>query len=112
MKYFFSDFSETDSILLDCGEGICSQIHRFYGSQASRIFCRIKAVFVSHTHLDHHIGLPEIFRMRKIYLSEFRIPLLLIGPIDELKSWLNFYSNEIDDIQSDIWYQPNNMLVS
>lgn len=115
MKYFIYFFwisSETDSILLDCGEGICSQIHRFYGSQAPQIFRRIKAIFVSHTHLDHHIGLLEMFRMRKIYLPKFRIPLLLIAPVSDLKSWLTLYSNEIDDIESDMHLIPNIALVS
>lgn len=97
---------------MDCGEGTCSQIHRFYGSQAPQIFRRLKAIFVSHKHLDHQMGLPEIFRMRNKYLPKFRKQLLFIGPVFDMQSWLNFYSNEIDDIVSDMRMVENERLVS
>lgn len=43
-------------ILLDAGEGTCSQIVRFYGNDADIVFRKIKGIYVSHLHADHHIG--------------------------------------------------------
>lgn len=53
-------------------------------------------------HLDHHIGLPELFRMRDLYLPAKRPKLLIFCPLDNLKSWLNFYSKSIESIYSDM----------
>lgn len=43
-------------ILLDAGEGTCGQLHRFYGSETYDIIKKLKAVYISHLHADHHIG--------------------------------------------------------
>lgn len=44
-------------ILLDCGEGTSAQLKRFYGIEKSNeIFNKLKAVYISHLHADHHIG--------------------------------------------------------
>lgn len=43
-------------ILLDVGEGTCGQIYRFYGDEAPKVIAKIKAIYVSHMHADHHIG--------------------------------------------------------
>lgn len=43
-------------IILDAGEGTCGQIYRFYGEEANDVIIKIKAVYISHLHADHHIG--------------------------------------------------------
>lgn len=44
-------------MLLDCGEGTCDQIVRFYGRDAANdIFKKLDIIYVSHLHADHHIG--------------------------------------------------------
>lgn len=49
--------TENSSILLDCGEGTFGQIIRFYGKEkANEILKKLKAVYISHLHADHHIG--------------------------------------------------------
>ena len=48
--------SETESVLLDCGEGSSGQIRRRYGDQADDVFRSINLIFISHNHTDHHIG--------------------------------------------------------
>lgn len=97
--------------MLDCGTGICSQINRFYGDEAPEIYRRIKAVFVSHMHLDHHIGLPDLFRWRNTFLPEHRPPLRIFCPIADLKSWLFFYDKHVEPIASDLSFIDNDILV-
>lgn len=63
-------------------------------------------------HLDHHIGLPELFRMRQLHLPTRRPPLLILCPIDNLKSWLQFYSKNVEFIYPDMKMIPNCLLVS
>lgn len=41
---------------MDVGEGTLGQIIRFYGNEADNVIRRLKAVYVSHLHADHHIG--------------------------------------------------------
>lgn len=108
---FFLFNRKNHSILLDCGAAICSQINRFYGDEAPEIYRRLKAVFVSHMHLDHHIGLPELFRLRQIHLPTKREPLRLLCPLEDLKSWLLFYASNVDPIHSDMKFIDNNILV-
>lgn len=48
--------SEDSCILLDAGEGTSGQIIRFYGKEASNVFRKIKGIYLSHMHADHHIG--------------------------------------------------------
>lgn len=64
------------SILLDCGEGTYGQLMRFYGrEEGSAVLERIKMIFISHHHSDHHLGLIELLgRMKQAR------PLLLLPP--------------------------------
>lgn len=97
--------------MLDCGTGTCSQINRFYGDEAPEIYRRLKAVFVSHMHLDHHIGLPELFRWRKSCLPTDREPLRIFCPMEDLKSWLLFYAKNVEPIHADMRFIDNDILV-
>lgn len=50
-------YSKDSCILLDCGEGTAGQLVRFYGKAASdEVYRKLKAIYVSHLHADHHIG--------------------------------------------------------
>lgn len=98
------------SILLDCGEGTCAQIARLYGPETLEMHRRLKGVFISHMHTDHFMGLSELLRMRKISLPAKREPLHLIGPAEDLKSWLLFYAIYIERI-ADINFIDSLLLV-
>jgi len=49
------NMSEEGSILLDCGEGTYGQLFRHYGRYVDRVLLRLKCVFISHIHADHHL---------------------------------------------------------
>lgn len=104
-------FRPDHSILLDCGTATCTQINRYYGDEAPEIYRRLKAVYISHMHLDHHIGLPELIRWRQIYLPIDRQPLRIFCPLDDLKSWLLFYANHVDPIHPEMKFIDNEILV-
>jgi len=43
-------------MLLDCGENTLGQLHRHFGSAAIvGILRKLRAIFVSHLHADHHL---------------------------------------------------------
>lgn len=56
------EIDEANAILLDCGEGTYGQLRRFFGRKLE--MRRIKGVYVSHPHADHHLGLVDVLRHR------------------------------------------------
>ncbi|XP_012284418.1 ribonuclease Z, mitochondrial [Orussus abietinus] len=79
---------EDRSILLDCGEGTIGQLFRFYGrSKVNHILLTIKAVYVSHLHADHHIGLIGFLKEREKLTKE---PVFLLAP-QQISAWLPYY---------------------
>ncbi|CAK9822129.1 Ribonuclease Z, mitochondrial [Anthophora retusa] len=86
---------KNNSILLDCGEGTLGQIIRFYGlSESDNILRSIKAVYISHIHADHHLGLIGLLLKRKQITSE---KLYLLIPTS-MEPWLNFYNDRFESI--------------
>lgn len=122
-------------LLLDAGEGTCSQIVRFYGKDADDVFRKIEGIYISHLHADHHIGafqfdfldledvqfyifsftIPSglfgIIQMRKKLLEQNDLPIVLMAPI-EINAWLQFYDKNIENICSEVTIVPNGVLVS
>ena len=48
--------SDSDSMLLDCGENTLGQLYRHFGStNIVGILEKLRAVFISHLHADHHL---------------------------------------------------------
>ena len=86
--------------LLDCGEGTYGQMSKFFGhSQLQEEVNKIKFVFISHMHADHHIGLGSIIRAREV--SSPGEKLLVVGPF-ALSLWLKACANfEYDNEGSD-----------
>lgn len=51
------------NVLLDCGEGTLCQLHRAFGRTATKdILQKLKVIFISHDHLDHHLGLIGVLK--------------------------------------------------
>lgn len=65
---------EEEYILLDAGEGTWGQLARRFGTEEARaILAKMKMIFISHLHQDHHAGLSSLLRER------IRVSLLLLA---------------------------------
>jgi len=85
-------------VLLDCGEGTYGQIVRLYGrDQAQQVLRQLQAIYVSHLHADHHIGLIGLLRERR-QLEPKAEPLILLAP-RQIEPWLDFYNRQIETIE-------------
>ncbi|EDW02052.1 GH20113 [Drosophila grimshawi] len=83
-------------MLLDCGEGTHGQIVRLYGRErAEQIMRQLHAVYISHLHADHHIGLIGLLHERQRLMPA--APLLLLAP-RQIEPWLQFYNRQIEPI--------------
>ncbi|CAG9773790.1 unnamed protein product [Ceutorhynchus assimilis] len=106
--------SETKNILLDCGEGTCGQILRFFGpDKGDRILANIDAIYISHLHADHHIGLIGVLQARKKALDKLNIdrsPLHLFAP-KQIMTWLNFYDKYFESIEDEYVLVANGEIV-
>lgn len=93
--------SEDTVIILDCGEDSYGQLHRFYGEEeAKKILQKVKAIFVSHMHGDHHLGLFTLLKERRNAFAVDNMPftpVLLMAPI-QMRRWLRFYHNEMESL--------------
>ncbi|XP_055639990.1 ribonuclease Z, mitochondrial [Toxorhynchites rutilus septentrionalis] len=79
------------SILLDCGEGTAGQIVRLYGQdRAEQVFRSLKAIYISHLHADHHLGLFGLLLMRRRLLGANSEKVLLLAP-EQISYWLKLY---------------------
>ncbi|KAI0317320.1 hypothetical protein OF83DRAFT_1083676 [Amylostereum chailletii] len=86
------------SVLLDAGEGTWGQLARFFGTESSRPnnvwdeLRRLKCIFISHAHADHHVGLAKILAMRKQLEPPPTEPLYLVAGF-AVQLYLREYSN-------------------
>ncbi len=67
-------------MMVDCGEGSLGQLRRRFGVACDDIIANLRAVWISHIHADHHVGLPRLLNARKRLLGHDCPPLLVIGP--------------------------------
>ncbi|XP_041978360.1 ribonuclease Z, mitochondrial isoform X2 [Aricia agestis] len=105
---------ENRSMLLDCGEGTFGQIVRFFGPKRVNSFLRtLRAVYVSHLHADHHIGLIGVLQARREAFLEVNKdvpPLYLLAP-GQIMSWLTMYDQQFEKIRGDFMLIPNQNLL-
>ncbi|XP_043678821.1 ribonuclease Z, mitochondrial [Vespula pensylvanica] len=79
--------NEGTSILLDCSEGTLCQMGRVYGqTELNHILSTIKAIYISHMHADHHLGLMGIILAKAKITKD---PVFVLIP-DILESWINY----------------------
>merc|ERR1712232_212441 len=77
-----------NAMLLDVGEGTIGQLlrakqhrkHRGIGEEnLATVLKNIKAVWISHPHADHHLGILRLLEERERIVSD-QDPLVLIAP--------------------------------
>ena len=87
--------AEDNCALLDCGEGTLGQLIRFYGRPgADAVLKKLKMIYISHLHADHHLGLIDVLNRRRALIDD-RVLLLAPFPISK---WLAFYNYRINEI--------------
>ena len=61
------------------GEGSYGQLVRRYGAEgAADVVRRLRCVWISHIHADHHAGLPRLLALRHQLLGDVAPPLPVI----------------------------------
>ncbi|KAG5890173.1 hypothetical protein JTB14_014340 [Gonioctena quinquepunctata] len=107
-------FNDSQNILLDCGEGTYGQIIRFFGSeQADKVLANIDAIYISHLHADHHIGLIGLLQGRRIAIENLGLekgPVYLFAP-NQIMAWLSFYNKCFETMKTEFFLVPNGELV-
>lgn len=95
--------------MLDCGEGTYGQLVRFYGpKEVDTVLGKLRAVFISHLHADHHIGLVGLLKGRKRTLPQSSV--YLIAP-KQIMSWLKLYHYSFEPVLQEFVLVPNGDLV-
>ena len=74
-------------MMLDVGEGAVGQLARAYGAKLKDVLETLHAVWISHPHADHHLGLPGLLTARKAHQEK---PIILMAPAPVLR-WLAEY---------------------
>ncbi|XP_064071997.1 ribonuclease Z, mitochondrial isoform X2 [Vanessa tameamea] len=103
---------ERSAMLMDCGEGTFGQLVRFFGPKKVNAFLRtLKAIYISHLHADHHIGLIDVLQARRQALDEVdeeapTTSVYLLAP-GQIVSWLSIYDKEFERIQDEFTLIPN-----
>lgn len=118
--------SPDSCLLLDCGEGTAAQMRRFYGAERyATVLRQLRAIYVSHLHADHHIGLIGVLQERRRALDDVAVvgeangttaldncgPVMLLAP-QQIASWLHFYDAQIESLRHEYELVPNGDLVS
>jgi len=108
--------TEPDNFLmLDCGEGTLLQLHRQFGRQdALKVLRNLKAIYLSHLHADHHMGLINIVLERTkafSFVNENVNKLFIIAP-SKITSYLSLYHRKFEPILTDLYQVSNEHLLT
>lgn len=101
------------NLILDCGEGSLSQIyHCFPREIADGIILNLRAIFISHLHGDHHLGIMSVLQKREQLLAakeraegslfmssatSSRSDVVVIAPVKNI-SWMIKYGQLIEKL--------------
>lgn len=107
--------NDSECILMDCGEGTWGQIVRLYGPEkADLVLLGMKAIYISHLHADHHIGLIGLLKARRAAIerntpTDSVKPIYLFAP-QQIMSWLSHYHWNFEPITQEILLVQNGLL--
>lgn len=104
-------------LMLDCGEGTYGQLVRFFGPQRSaHVMRNLTAIFISHIHADHHIGLIGLLHGRRHSQQQQHTRGSKLGLFipEKLEQWLSFYNKDFQQIddQYEITFNENEKLLA
>lgn len=107
---FIYRFSSDCCMLMDCGEGTYGQLVRFYGSVGvDEVLLKLKIIYISHLHADHHMGLVHVIRKRQEVFKQKSLPptpVYLLAP-HQIQTWLQLYSKSFENIKNAYILLPN-----
>ena len=102
-------------ILLDCGEGTLLQIHRQFGRQmALSILRNLNAIYVSHLHADHHMGLISLVQEQCRafgFIGEPVKKLYILAP-NRISAYLSLYHNKFEPVLTHLMQISNEHLLT
>jgi len=79
------------AVLLDCGEGTYCELTRHYGNSLDSILRKIRFIFISHMHPDHHLGLITLLlRINQVRADSDDLPLVMFP--SPMYGWLKNYA--------------------
>ena len=86
---------------MDCGEGTVASIkRRFSPSQFSEFFKKLRTIYISHLHADHHLGIIGVLKqyivLQESLPSSQRQPIFIIAPWRLFNSLFEY--NQVEDI--------------
>ncbi|KAK4448622.1 hypothetical protein QBC34DRAFT_407122 [Podospora aff. communis PSN243] len=85
--------------LLDCGENTLGQLRRLYGFEgADEIIKDLHAIYISHSHADHHLGTASVLARRAVLAKEDpnMHPVAFIAT-QSMMQWLKDYQ-QVEDL--------------
>ena len=78
--------------MLDCGEATTNQLFKFFGQERTfRELVKIKLLFLTHIHLDHHGGVYGLIEQRINAFKRLDLPyekLKIMVPKFYVEQWL------------------------
>ncbi|KAL9264232.1 tRNAse Z TRZ4, mitochondrial-like protein [Drosera capensis] len=94
----YIDLFSKGSLLFDCGEGTLGQLKRRFGVEgADDAVKKLRFIWISHIHADHHSGLARVLALRRDLLKGVpREQLPVVGP-SQLKVFLEAYQ-KLEDL--------------
>jgi len=87
------------SYLLDCGENTLGQLRRLYGFEgADRIIEDLHAIYISHSHADHHLGTAGVLARRaELIKKNPNIHPVAFIATSSMINWLKEH-NQVEDL--------------
>jgi len=101
-------------VILDCGEGSLNQLVRLHGfEKARKILRNLKAIYISHLHADHHLGLINLVLEREKSFAELNqepSKVYIMAPA-RIANYLSIYHQNFQPVLTDLEHISNEKLL-